>query len=410
MEKEYRTLNSATSKPKHHVISDPRIKHKGLKLLSPKSQVDHNPQHSENVKESAVVELNKKFENYLFERHLKTKMTNQILESLQKKSAKSGIEVSVLEEVFKRGLSSWNPYICKNSTQEQWAFARVNSFISGGKAVELDTDLAEASFKTKETSQKQSTDPSNPMSRLDGTKQAKKTFQKATPGQPISERIIHNKYAGTDSPCWTGYVQKGTKVKNGKVVPNCVPVGESVEDGCPLDEATKKKSSAKPIDPNEEARKLRGLRHKVGHIVHAGLAVKGGAGYRGEVVKIDKDHTYIKIGKNQFGDRIVRAPHHVVSIHEETKEERKERLKKEASRETNSEKKYKETENSIEHRDDKSKRRHERARKYHQEETNSEKRMKVSNIGRPNDPPVQSKQSVLHRTLQIKTKIIDEGN
>ena len=24
-------------------------------------------------------------------------------------------------------------------------------------------------------------------------------------------------------PCWTGYVQKGFKMKNGKKVPNCVP-------------------------------------------------------------------------------------------------------------------------------------------------------------------------------------------
>lgn len=26
-------------------------------------------------------------------------------------------------------------------------------------------------------------------------------------------------------PCWDGYVQKGFKMKGGKRVPNCVPVG-----------------------------------------------------------------------------------------------------------------------------------------------------------------------------------------
>jgi hypothetical protein len=26
-------------------------------------------------------------------------------------------------------------------------------------------------------------------------------------------------------PCWDGYEQKGMKMKNGKSVPNCVPVG-----------------------------------------------------------------------------------------------------------------------------------------------------------------------------------------
>lgn len=29
----------------------------------------------------------------------------------------------------------------------------------------------------------------------------------------------------TKGPCWTGYVQQGFKMKNGKKVPNCVPAG-----------------------------------------------------------------------------------------------------------------------------------------------------------------------------------------
>lgn len=28
----------------------------------------------------------------------------------------------------------------------------------------------------------------------------------------------------TQGPCWDGYVQKGYKMKNGKKVPNCVPI------------------------------------------------------------------------------------------------------------------------------------------------------------------------------------------
>lgn len=32
-----------------------------------------------------------------------------------------------------------------------------------------------------------------------------------------------------DDPCWKGYTQLGTKEKNGKEVPNCVPIGEEVE-------------------------------------------------------------------------------------------------------------------------------------------------------------------------------------
>jgi len=29
------------------------------------------------------------------------------------------------------------------------------------------------------------------------------------------------------NPCWKGYKQVGTKMKNGKEVPNCVPIKES---------------------------------------------------------------------------------------------------------------------------------------------------------------------------------------
>ena len=31
------------------------------------------------------------------------------------------------------------------------------------------------------------------------------------------------------SPCWDGYVQRGMKPKDGKMVPNCVPVEKSEE-------------------------------------------------------------------------------------------------------------------------------------------------------------------------------------
>ena len=31
------------------------------------------------------------------------------------------------------------------------------------------------------------------------------------------------------NPCWAGYKQLGTKLKNGKTVPNCVPIAEELE-------------------------------------------------------------------------------------------------------------------------------------------------------------------------------------
>jgi hypothetical protein len=59
--------------------------------------------------------------------------------SLYKKSQQSGYSTSILEEVYQRGVMSWEN--STNKTPEQYAFDRVNSFISDGLAAEIDEDL-----------------------------------------------------------------------------------------------------------------------------------------------------------------------------------------------------------------------------------------------------------------------------
>lgn len=61
--------------------------------------------------------------------------------SLHNKSNKSGIPFEIISEVFERGYNAWTPDM--THTAEQNAFNRVNSYISGGKARELDSDLIE---------------------------------------------------------------------------------------------------------------------------------------------------------------------------------------------------------------------------------------------------------------------------
>lgn len=60
--------------------------------------------------------------------------------SLYKKSQKSGYSTDILEEVYRRGHMIWKPELFEG-TREQFAFDRVNSFISGGFAADLDSDL-----------------------------------------------------------------------------------------------------------------------------------------------------------------------------------------------------------------------------------------------------------------------------
>lgn len=68
-------------------------------------------------------------------------LTNEAKLSLYKKSQKSGIPTNVLETVYYRGYKIWNESF--GQTPEQFAFDRVNSFIAGGFAAQLDDDLME---------------------------------------------------------------------------------------------------------------------------------------------------------------------------------------------------------------------------------------------------------------------------
>ena len=98
------------------------------------------------------------------------KVQTQEAIALLKKAEKSGVDVNVLAEVFMREIVE--------SDDANRAFNRVNSFIAGGKAADMDKDLSE---KVKEPT------------------------------------------GGLKSACWKGYTAVGMKIKNGRKVPNCVP-------------------------------------------------------------------------------------------------------------------------------------------------------------------------------------------
>ena len=62
--------------------------------------------------------------------------------ALKNKSKACGIPFGVLKKVFKRGRSAWNSGHRPGVAQSQWAFGRVNSFITGsGGARKADADL-----------------------------------------------------------------------------------------------------------------------------------------------------------------------------------------------------------------------------------------------------------------------------
>lgn len=59
--------------------------------------------------------------------------------SLAKKAGKNDVPLSILEQVYVRGILEAKP--CPKNSPEQLAFNRVDSFIHGGAAYELDKDL-----------------------------------------------------------------------------------------------------------------------------------------------------------------------------------------------------------------------------------------------------------------------------
>lgn len=64
------------------------------------------------------------------------------LPGLEKKSEKSGIAYGILKQVYDRGMAAWKTGHRPGANQQQWAYARVNSFIVGGKTrTTTDADL-----------------------------------------------------------------------------------------------------------------------------------------------------------------------------------------------------------------------------------------------------------------------------
>ena len=62
---------------------------------------------------------------------------------LANKAKESGEPLGVLKKVYKRGLAAYASGHRPGMTQHQWAMARVNSYIKGGKARTVDKDLRE---------------------------------------------------------------------------------------------------------------------------------------------------------------------------------------------------------------------------------------------------------------------------
>ena len=55
---------------------------------------------------------------------------NEKIKGLVKKAEKSGMPYGILKKVYDRGMAAWKTGHRPGTTPQQWAFARVNSFVT----------------------------------------------------------------------------------------------------------------------------------------------------------------------------------------------------------------------------------------------------------------------------------------
>lgn len=130
-------------------------------------------------------------------------------EGLKKKAEKSGMPLSILRQVYNRGVAAWRTGHRPGTTPQQWGFARVNSFVtkSSGTWGKADADLA---AKVRGSAKKEELE-----SPIDKKKDGSLSYKKT--------KIITE-----DDPCWDTHEKRGMKKKGDKLVPNCVPKNEAV--------------------------------------------------------------------------------------------------------------------------------------------------------------------------------------
>jgi hypothetical protein len=190
------------------------------------------------------------------------KYITEKIKGLENKAKKTGMPYGILKKVYDRGMAAWKGGHRPGAGQQQWAFARVNSFVtkSSGTWGKADKDLAKqvrAAESIEET--RQLKDKEKEMMVVKDGKVIvidKSDFEKYKSKGYIQAEDTENE------ACWDTHKQVGTKMKGGKRVPNCVPKNEELNEkytviGSPKLTPAQKKFQAvlKKLDKDRQATK-----------------------------------------------------------------------------------------------------------------------------------------------------------
>ena len=271
------------------------------------------------------------------------KYITEKIKGLENKAKKTGMPYGILKKVYDRGMAAWKGGHRPGATQQQWAFARVNSFVtkSSGTWGKADKDLAQkvrAAESVEESRQ---------------LKDKEKEMMVVKNGKVIViDKSDFDKYKSKgyiqaedkeeeNEACWDSHKQVGFKMKGGKRVPNCVPKNEELEEstkvegGPPARDDSGKmgpgsgahnhgKSSSTPKelttkDGKPSAAKLKG-------IIQYKIRSQSGAGddlgfieykYKGkDTLEMDADEPdeLVKVLKKKFGNALdIKAKYNIVT-------------------------------------------------------------------------------------------------
>ena len=211
---------------------------------------------------------------------------------LAAKASKSGVSVGILRKVYNRGMAAWKSGHRPGTTPQQWAMARVNSYIAKGSGTYhgADKDLREEEMlesnhlpsvpKDKETGlpkkyvagvsdstakaraahfeknkKKSDSDPSAykpaPGDATAKTKESKYTKKyRELFGEDMDEEIYE--------ACWDTHKQVGMKKKGDRMVPDCVPKNEETVDEAAIDAKGHKSSTGGLTQKGRDAYNAKG--------------------------------------------------------------------------------------------------------------------------------------------------------
>ena len=142
-EKELEELYIAEDKA--FVVRFKRIKDKERMVVVFKNQKDAD-MYADNVKKQGGQVFSNKLEKIPYKVVSKKEdiTLDEAIKGLQNKAKKTGMPYNILKKVYDRGMAAWKGGHRPGATQQQWAFARVNSFVtkSSGTWGGADKDLA----------------------------------------------------------------------------------------------------------------------------------------------------------------------------------------------------------------------------------------------------------------------------